>query len=125
LFGSAQKKELTHGDSDMQTRKFRPAGASTPLELIWTSGDREREVLRLLCDAKTPREIADLLHMSVPTVRGHLKELRRGTGQADNHKLMLFGLRHPKLLQGEAVVLAEHGPGCGCLICCSTPKIAA
>lgn len=55
--------------------------------------DRELEVLRLLSDGLTDREIADRLHLSLPTVRYHVGNLIGKSGLGSRTELAVSAVR--------------------------------
>lgn len=55
--------------------------------------DREREVLVLIADGRSNREICDVLWLSMPTVKTHVGNLLTKTGARDRVQLVLFALR--------------------------------
>lgn len=55
--------------------------------------DREQEVLALIADGRSNREICDQLWLSMPTVKTHVGNLLAKTGAHDRVQLVLFALR--------------------------------
>lgn len=55
---------------------------------------RERQILQLIADGKTSREIADLLFISIHTVSNHRKNIRRKLSIRKNADLVKYALKH-------------------------------
>lgn len=55
---------------------------------------REQEVLRLVADGRTDREIAASLHLSPRTVQNHLSSVRERTGLKRRSELVRWALDH-------------------------------
>jgi DNA-binding NarL/FixJ family response regulator len=62
-------------------------GPQEPLTL------REREVLKLIAEAHTNREIGELLHLSSKTVESHRANLLRKLGMRDRVELVRYAIR--------------------------------
>jgi DNA-binding NarL/FixJ family response regulator len=62
-------------------------GPQEPLTL------REREVLKLIAEAHTNREIGGLLHLSTKTVESHRANLLRKLGMRDRVELVRYAIR--------------------------------
>jgi DNA-binding NarL/FixJ family response regulator len=58
-----------------------------------TLSDREREILKLIAEGKTNREMADLLFLSVKTVQAHRANLMRKLGMHDRTELVKYAIR--------------------------------
>lgn len=56
--------------------------------------DRELEVLQLLADGRSPREVASQLFISPKTVRNHLSHIYAKLGVSDRSQAIVAGLRH-------------------------------
>lgn len=56
--------------------------------------DREKEVLRLICQEKTSQEIADQLYISVRTVDGHRRNLQEKTGAKNIAGLVMYAVKN-------------------------------
>ena len=54
---------------------------------------REREVLKLIAEAHTNREIGDLLHLAEKTVESHRANLLRKLGMRDRVELVRYAIR--------------------------------
>jgi DNA-binding NarL/FixJ family response regulator len=63
------------------------AGPSEPLT------PREQEVLKLIAEAHTNREIAEVLHLSEKTVESHRANLMRKLGMRDRVELVRYAIR--------------------------------
>jgi RNA polymerase sigma factor (sigma-70 family) len=64
---------------------------------------RQREVVVLIAEGRTNREIADLLDLSEGTVRNHVTRVLRALGVPDRATLADLVVRHPMLLDRHAV----------------------
>ncbi len=58
----------------------------------------ERDVLRLLADNKTSKEIADELFIAVRTVENHRSHITAKLGLKGHNKLLMFAIEHRSLL---------------------------
>lgn len=56
--------------------------------------DRELEILRLICDQKTNKEIAELIYISVRTVEGHRKNLLEKTASKNTVGLIIYAIEN-------------------------------
>ncbi|MCW4469041.1 response regulator transcription factor [Flavobacterium sp. MFBS3-15] len=56
--------------------------------------DRETEVLRLICQQKTAKEIADALFTTQRTIEGHKSSLFAKTGAKNIAGLVIFAIQH-------------------------------
>jgi len=54
---------------------------------------REEDILRLLCQALSPTEIADELFISVRTVEVHKRNIMEKTGSRNTVEMVLYGIR--------------------------------
>lgn len=68
-------------------RKGRGFGASDVLT------NREREILQLIAEGYTSREIADMLHLSVKTVQNHRSKIMRKLDLHDRGELIKYAIR--------------------------------
>jgi len=57
-----------------------------------TLSDREREILKLIAEGKTNKEIAEMLYLSVKTVQAHLANLMRKLGMHDRTELVKYAI---------------------------------
>jgi len=55
--------------------------------------DREREILKLIAEGQTNREIADTLFLSIKTVQAHRANLMRKLGMHDRTELVKYAIR--------------------------------
>jgi two-component system response regulator NreC len=55
--------------------------------------DREREILKLIAEGKTNKEIAELLYLSIKTVQAHRANLMRKLGMHDRTELVKYAIR--------------------------------
>lgn len=58
-----------------------------------TLSDREREILKLIAEGQTNKEIAELLFLSVKTVQAHRANLMRKLGMHDRTELVKYAIR--------------------------------
>jgi len=58
-----------------------------------TLSEREREILKLIAEGKTNREIADTLFLSIKTVQAHRANLMRKLGMHDRTELVKYAIR--------------------------------
>jgi len=58
-----------------------------------TLSDREREILKLIAEGRTNREIADTLFLSIKTVQAHRANLMRKLGMHDRTELVKYAIR--------------------------------
>jgi DNA-binding NarL/FixJ family response regulator len=58
-----------------------------------TLSEREREILKLIAEGQTNREIADLLYLSVKTIQAHRANLMRKLGMHDRTELVKYAIR--------------------------------
>ena len=65
-----------------------------PADPYDTLSNRERQVLRLVAEGRTNREIAQLLFLSVKTVMGHRANLMEKLGIHNRTELIKYAIRH-------------------------------
>ena len=65
-----------------------------PADPYESLSDRERQVLRLVAEGRTNREIAQLLVLSVKTVMGHRANLMEKLGIHNRTELIKYAIRH-------------------------------
>ena len=58
-----------------------------------TLSDREREILKLIAEGKTNKEIAQMLYLAVKTVQAHRANLMRKLGMHDRTELVKYAIR--------------------------------
>ena len=58
-----------------------------------TLSDREREILKLIAEGQTNKEIAEMLFLSVKTVQAHRANLMRKLGMHDRTELVKYAIR--------------------------------
>ena len=78
----------------------RPPETKLGLALSTEFTDRELDVLRQLAEGMTDREIAERLHLSVPTVRYHVTNLISKTGLGSRTELAVIAVRSGLTLPG-------------------------
>ncbi len=66
--------------------------------------EREREVMQLLADGKTAREVAERLGISIRTVDGHRERIMRKAGVHNRFDLYRWAVRHGVVAGPEAGV---------------------
>ncbi len=64
--------------------------------------DREREILKLIAEGKTSKEIAQMLYLSVKTVQAHRANLMRKLGLHDRVELVKYAIRKGIIGLGDA-----------------------
>jgi DNA-binding NarL/FixJ family response regulator len=67
-----------------------PKAASRPRHLT----PRHREILQMLAEGRSPKEIAFMLDITVRTVRFHKYEIMRELGIASNAELVQYAIKH-------------------------------
>jgi DNA-binding NarL/FixJ family response regulator len=70
------------------------ARGRVPEDPYETLSDREKQVLRLVAEGRTSREIAQLLVLSVKTVMGHRANLMEKLGIHNRTELVKYAIRH-------------------------------
>jgi DNA-binding CsgD family transcriptional regulator len=89
----------------MIRRTFRVPGNPEPVDVIWFSL-REQEVLGLVCQGKSSKDMARILDISPDTVRACTARMGRAVGASNRGEFILWGLKHPEARQpGGSVVL--------------------
>lgn len=58
-----------------------------------TLSDREREILKLIAEGRTNKEIAQMLYLAVKTVQAHRANLMRKLGMHDRTELVKYAIR--------------------------------
>jgi len=56
--------------------------------------DRQREVLQMLAEGRSPKEIADILQISLRTVRFHKYRIMEELGISTNSELVQYAIKH-------------------------------
>ena len=85
-FSSAVAREIVE-----QVRSPPKSGSSDPFTLLST---REREVLHLIAEGSTAKEIATELSISTKTVEAHRTSLMRKLGVRKSTELVRYAMRH-------------------------------
>jgi DNA-binding NarL/FixJ family response regulator len=67
-----------------------PRAAARPKQLT----PRHREILQMLAEGRSPKEIASILDISIRTVRFHKYEIMRELGIATNAELVQYAIKH-------------------------------
>ena len=67
-----------------------PKSASRPRHLT----PRHREIVQMLAEGRSPREIASVLEISVRTVRFHKYEIMKELGTTSNAELVQYAIKH-------------------------------
>ena len=78
--------------SDVLDNYIRYKQQSTPGDQDLTL--RQREILQLICEGNTNRQIAETLHLSVKTVESHRAQLMDRLGISDLPGLVKYAIRH-------------------------------
>ena len=86
LHPEAQRKLLEH--------VTRPAPAAGPGAELSGLTERERDVLRLIAQGNSNRQIADTLHITEGTVKGHVSNILSKLHLQDRTQAALFAVRH-------------------------------
>jgi DNA-binding NarL/FixJ family response regulator len=58
-----------------------------------TLSDREREILKLIAEGRTNKEIAEMLFLSIKTIQAHRANLMRKLGMHDRTELVKYAIR--------------------------------
>nr|WP_206068896.1 response regulator transcription factor [Nonomuraea sp. FMUSA5-5] len=84
-------------------RARREPRAETAPELTWLTGlsPRERDVLAMVGEGLSNRNIADRLHLGVSTVKTYVASLMRKTGTANRIRLAVLAARHSDVRRPE------------------------
>jgi len=94
----AEGRALSRSQIIAEARELAAATASAPsvATLLPTHGltPREREVLRLVADGRSNREIADALFISVPTVKRHLTNILNKLDLPSRSAATAYAIRH-------------------------------
>lgn len=88
IFLSKSLEELMVEDFVRQIRDGETVGSSDPLT------DREREVLQLIAEGKTSKEVADILGISVSTIDTHRKKIMDKLSIHNTAGLVKYALKH-------------------------------
>lgn len=67
-----------------------PKAANRPVHLT----TRHREILQMLAEGRSPKEIGSILNISVRTVRFHKYEIMKELGIASNAELVHYAIKH-------------------------------
>jgi DNA-binding NarL/FixJ family response regulator len=70
------------------------SGIHMQLDILRKLSSRQREILQLLAEGKSAKEIAHILHLSVRTVEAHKYRLMEQIGVRSNAELVLFAIKH-------------------------------
>jgi DNA-binding NarL/FixJ family response regulator len=81
---------LTNGAQRRLVREWMSDGATGPSEPL---SPREQEVLKLVAEAHTTREIGEILHLAEKTVESHRASLLRKLGMRDRVELVRYAIR--------------------------------
>jgi DNA-binding NarL/FixJ family response regulator len=89
-----------HGDSYLPPSiaatvlaDYRRLAAREPIELVDPLTEREREILQLVAEGQTNREIADLLTLSIKTVQAHRANIMEKVGAHDRTDLVRYAIQ--------------------------------
>ena len=81
---------LTHAATEALVREWMSDDARAPSEPL---SPREQEVLKLIAEAHTNREIGEVLHLSEKTVESHRANILRKLGMRDRVQLVRYAIR--------------------------------
>jgi DNA-binding NarL/FixJ family response regulator len=81
---------LTNGAQRRLVREWMADGSSGPSEAL---SPREQEVLKLVAEAHTTKEIGEILHLAEKTVESHRASLLRKLGMRDRVELVRYAIR--------------------------------
>ena len=81
---------LTNAAQRALVRAWRADASAGPEEPL---SPREREVLKLIAEAHTNRQIAEILHLAEKTVESHRANLLRKLGMRDRVELVRYAIR--------------------------------
>jgi DNA-binding NarL/FixJ family response regulator len=81
-------------DSELATQLFRSDWRSTGVEVRPMLTGRERQVMRLVSEGRTDKEIAESLYVSPRTVQNQLTSIRRKTGLGRRSELAHWAATH-------------------------------
>jgi DNA-binding NarL/FixJ family response regulator len=94
--GSFFSQELLHGViMGMQTIEKELAAEKQNLLKL---SDREVQLLELICQGKTNKQLAEALHISVKTVESHKAQLMKKTKTANNAGLIIWAVKNKVVL---------------------------
>jgi DNA-binding NarL/FixJ family response regulator len=79
--------------------------ADAPYEIL---SARELEVLRLLCQGRTDKAIAQMLYLSVRTVNSHVSHIYAKLGVGTRTEAMHVALEHGLVSLSESLSLPEY-----------------
>jgi DNA-binding NarL/FixJ family response regulator len=83
---------------------------------------REREVLKLIAEAYTNREIGEILHLAPKTVESHRANLLRKLGMRDRVELVRYAIRRgPASRRRSSACATTAAASCGCATCAAAP----
>jgi DNA-binding NarL/FixJ family response regulator len=81
---------LTNAAQKTLVREWMADPSTGPQEPLTT---REQEVLKLIAEAHTNREIGEILHLSEKTVESHRANILRKLGMRDRVELVRYAIR--------------------------------
>jgi DNA-binding NarL/FixJ family response regulator len=81
---------LTHAATEAIVREWMSDDKQAPSEPLTP---REQEVLKLIAEAHTNREIGEILHLSEKTVESHRANILRKLGMRDRVELVRYAIR--------------------------------
>jgi two-component system invasion response regulator UvrY len=77
-----------------ETLPYRHANRDTPVNPLEALSDRELQILKLVAEGRTGREIAQDLHLSIKTIDTYRARVLDKLGLETNADLIRFALRH-------------------------------
>ena len=86
-------KGETEGSKDEGRDTYDLASDERDREINFILNDREREILKLIAEGRTNREIAEMLFLSIKTVQAHRANLMHKLGMHDRTELVKYAIR--------------------------------
>lgn len=90
---------LNSGISDKLAEKLVRTTAITPLGEAVEFSPREMQIVELLCNHKTNKQIGEMLSLSIRTVDGHINRIFHKTGVRNRTGIVMYVVKHNMLKQ--------------------------
>nr|WP_294860758.1 response regulator transcription factor [uncultured Fluviicola sp.] len=90
----AQGYYFTEEQMEVLREQLSHKAPSPPVDMDHTLSTREMEIVQLICQQKTAKEIADLLFLSQSTVEGHKNNIFAKTGAKNLAGLVIYAIQH-------------------------------